>query len=131
MKAFIEPRDVERLPFDTRVAIDFATERGAVLSVMSKARCRRELKSAPIGSYRIDDRDTGATERVRRARRRSDKPTFHGLEDWDLFQAFVPVHQPRSSFMDMAAANALFKELYAPEAIERLAFESNPFPFLR
>lgn len=126
MKAYLTPRDLQRLPMETRVAIDMMLERGAELGVVSKRKCREALIAAPIRPYRIVDVGTPCDNRTDRVRRANDKPNWHRLDEWDLVQAFAPVHQPPSRYFDVASANAMLKEFYSPDQINHLAYGESP-----
>ncbi len=120
MKAQLEPRDFERLPMEQRVALDMMLQAGWEPSVVSKRKCRADLKAAPLQRYRIVAVGTPCDGRTDRVRRANDKPTFRRLDAWDLVQAFAPEHVKPPRYLDLGAANAMLKEFYSAERLEAL-----------
>ena len=142
MKVALTPRDFERLPSETRVMLDMMLEGGWEPRVVGKREVRGDLQKAPLARYRIESVGTPCDNRTDRVRRSNDKPHFRRLDEWDLVQAFAPVHLPPVRYLDMASANGLLKEMYSPERIESLAMTgldawlpadpplAAPFPFM-
>ncbi len=127
MKHELCAADLERLPFEVRVYIDHHLDHGAKLEAFSARRCRRDLKAAPLAPYMLVEEPWPVGLAPHLARRRSGRPDFRGLDDWDMKQGFTPEHiPPRSHYFDLASANAMFKEVYSSDRLENLAYADSP-----